>query len=142
MTIGAILLSFALLVVVVAFVTRPLWMPESIPAEIKMTREQALEAQKAVLLDQIRALDFDLETGKIPQSVHETQRGRLMAQAAEILKELDSLDEGYGAAAMPEEAATLQLTSDAAIVAEIEAAIARIRETRASPEPVAEPARA
>ncbi len=138
MTVGIILLGLALLIVVAAFIARPFWKPDSVPAEEQVTREQALEAEKAVLLDQIRALDFDLQTGKIPADVHQAQRARLVAQAAALLQQLEQADD------RPESAAARQLDASpdsapplpAGIEAEIEAALERVRRARAT-KPVA-----
>lgn len=139
MTVGMIFLGLALLIIVVAYIARPFWMPNSVPVEPAVTRDEALEAEKAVLLDQIRALDFDLETGKIPADVHQAQRARLVAQAAALLQQLDQADDRLEAVtvwqpATPAEAAT---PAPAGIEAEIEAALARIRQARAT-QPVAE----
>jgi hypothetical protein len=139
MTVGIIFLGLALLVVVVAFIARPFWMPNSVPAEPAVTRDEALEAEKAVLLDQIRALDFDLETGKIPADVHQAQRARLVAQAAALLQQLDLADDGLEAATVWQPAAPLETAppAPAGIEAEIEAALERIRQARATQSVVA-----
>ena len=90
----AILLALALLILAGVFVTRPLWMPHATEEPKQaLSRREALEAEKAVLLDEIRALDFDHETGKIPEAVYQQQRQRAVQQAAEILQQLDTLTE-------------------------------------------------
>lgn len=127
MTIGSILLGAALLLVVALFISRPLWQPHSIPPVLELTPRQALEAQKDVILDQIRALDFDVETGKIPAAIHEQQRPRLVAAASELLKQIDALDQAAGGEAVDEY--RLAHRED-----EIERAIALMREKRAAGE--------
>jgi len=90
MTIGSILLGLALLVVVVLFVARPLltFQPESKSA---VNRRRKLEEQKQTLLAEIHSLDFDHDTGKIPDDVYELQRAHLMSEAAAVLKSLDEM---------------------------------------------------
>lgn len=127
MTIGSILLGVALLLLVALFISRPLWQPHTVPPVLELTPRQALEAQKDVILDQIRALDFDLETGKIPAAIHEQQRPRLVAEASELLKQIDALDHPAGGEAADEY--RLAHRDD-----EIERAIALMREKRAAGE--------
>lgn len=92
LTIASILVGLALLVVVVLFVARPLLRPA--PVESKpLTRRDELLEQKAAILDEIRALDFDHETAKIPEDVYDLQRAYLLEQAATTLQALDDLPE-------------------------------------------------
>ncbi len=121
----AILLALALLILAGVFVTRPLWMPHATEEPKQaLSRREALEAEKAVLLDEIRALDFDHETGKIPEAVYQQQRQRAVQQAAEILQQLDTLTE-----APVETPAVIPAEIDR----EIEAAVARLRQATAIP---------
>ncbi|MCA9929598.1 MAG: zinc-ribbon domain-containing protein [Anaerolineales bacterium] len=46
--------------------------------------------QKNELLEQIRLLDFDHETGKLPTDVYEVQRQALVEETAVLLKKLDA----------------------------------------------------
>jgi len=66
MTIGSILLAVALLVGVALFVTRPLFVRDA-RRRRRMSEYQALQAQKEAVLVEIRALDFDHETGKVAE---------------------------------------------------------------------------
>lgn len=121
----SILLALALLILAGVFVTRPLWMPHAVEdSDQTLSRRDMLEAEKAALLDAIRALDFDHETGKIPQAVYQQQRQRAVQQAAEILRQLDELTDTpiESPVVIPEE-----------IDREIEAAVARLRQTMAVP---------
>jgi hypothetical protein len=123
----AILLALALLILVGVFVTRPLWLSRAVEdLDQPLSRQEALEAEKAALLDEIRALDFDYETGKIPEAVYQQQRQQTVQQAAAILQQLDELVETptEAPAGIPEE-----------IDREIEAAVARLRQTAAVPAP-------
>ncbi|MBK7177537.1 MAG: hypothetical protein IPH82_10165 [Chloroflexi bacterium] len=66
MTTGSILLGLALILLVGLFIAQPLLLPEEKKARSRSPRQKLL-AQKAALLEEVRALDFDYDTGKIPQ---------------------------------------------------------------------------
>lgn len=110
MTIGSILLGLALLIVVALFIARPLLTAKPVSSSAANGRRQ-LEQQKESLLIEIRSLDFDHDTGKIPDDVYEVQRTQLMSEAAAVLKELDEL----------------AVESDDDLQRQIEAAVARRR---------------
>ncbi len=114
MTTGSLLLGFALFLVVLLFLARPFLAVQGQTA-VSPTPRQQLLAQKASLLDDIHALDFDHETGKVPTAVYQPQRQQLIETAAVILQQLDQL------ATTPD-----YQQRDA----EIEAAIAKLRQTR------------
>lgn len=107
MTTGSLLLALALLTLVLLFVLRPFLLPPSLPP-LPTEREQLL-AQKEMLLAQIRALDFDAETGKLAAADHAADRERLLAQATAVLQQLDA-------------------TQDTTLEAEIEAAVRQLRQ--------------
>jgi zinc-ribbon domain len=89
-TTGSILLGLALLIVVALFLVRPFF--KAAPANSAPSgRRQELLVQKAALLDAVRSLDFDHDTGKLPDEEYEQQRAFLMNEAAETLKALDSM---------------------------------------------------
>jgi len=93
-SIGSVLVGVALLTVVVLFLVRP-FMQEN-RAKRKATplsQRQRLAEQKETLLLQIHKLDFDHDTGKIPDEVHQLERAQLVQEAAETLKILEALDE-------------------------------------------------
>jgi hypothetical protein len=92
MAIGSILLGLALLIVVALYLARPLLTAQP-QAAISVTGRQQLEQEKESYLDEIRALDFDYETGTIPTDVYEQQRAQLLDDAAAVLKALDELPE-------------------------------------------------
>ena len=130
MAIGSILLGVALFVLVGLFVARPFLRPQE--EEADLTEYQQLLVEKEVLLDQIHALDFDHDTGKLPTELHAHQRAALMTQATAVLQAIDAAD------GVPVSPAVAQ---DSAIDADIEmeAAIARLRRQRskAPAQPVA-----
>jgi hypothetical protein len=80
----------ALLLVVLLVVARPFFVAH-FRRQGALSERQALEAQKEVLVSQIRELDFDHETGKVPEDVYERERSALMVQAAALLQQIDRL---------------------------------------------------
>jgi hypothetical protein len=131
MTIGSILLGVALVVLVGLVLARPL-LQASREEQVRLTQRQLLMAEKEAILAQIRDLDFDHDTGKMPDEIHENQRAQLMNSAAAILKQLEDLD--------GESPATAVAVADGAadVDADIEAAVARMRRARkakSAPEP-------
>lgn len=124
MTPGSILLGLALILLVALYILRPFLAPSTHTTRpLTASQRQKLLARKEALLNRIRDLDFDHETGKIPAAEHQQQRLILLNEAAAILRQLDqSATAGSGTAPSPDD--------------EIEAAIARLRQERtASPLP-------
>ncbi len=122
MAIGSILLGVALFVLVGLFVARPFLRAQD--DEVALSERQLLLEEKEYLLDQIQALDFDHDTGKIPTELHELQRARLMEQATAVLQAI----EVAGGAPIHTPMVEVDSAVDADI--EIEAAIARLRRQR------------
>ncbi|MBK8985659.1 MAG: zinc ribbon domain-containing protein [Chloroflexi bacterium] len=128
MTTGSILIGLALLILVGLLIAQPLLMPEERQSRRSRSRRQMLLAQKEALLEEVRALDFDYETGKIPAEVYEPQRADLVALAADVLKQLDILS------TLPDvETAVTQLHQSP--TDDIEQAIARLRRQPKPAEP-------
>ncbi len=113
MAVGSIFLGLALLVVVALFLARPLLLKHPLPKDKHAKERRQLEKDRDAYLDEIRALDFDHETGKIPTEVYQLQRDQLRMEAAAILKTLDELPE-----------------IDGDVYAQIEAAVAKRRHQR------------
>lgn len=114
-TIGSILLGLALLIIVALFLLRPFF---NAPPQAKtLSRRQELLLQKEATLEAIRALDFDHDTGKLPDAEYEQQRTILMRDAAATLKALDEMPAG---------------PADEDVYVQIEAAVSLIREQRAA----------
>jgi hypothetical protein len=142
MSIGSILLGLALLALVGLFVSRPLLEARSSRGR-RVTLRQSLLVQKEAILIQIRTLDFDFETGKIPEEDYQHQRAAYLAEAVEIVKQLDELESARETAATATADAVPTAPESgkrADIDAQIEAAIARQREEAKpeSPAPVQE----
>lgn len=118
MTTGSLLLGFAIFLVVLLFLARPFLAVPVGQTAVSFTPRQQLLAQKNGLLDDIHALDFDHETGKVPTAVYQPQRQQLVEAAAIVLQQLDQLGSTPGYQQRD---------------AEIEAAIAKLRQNRATP---------
>lgn len=123
MTIGSILLGVALAVLVGLILARPL-LQASREEQVRLTQRQLLLAEKEAILAQIRDLDFDHDTGKMPDEIHQHQRAQLMNSAAGILKQLEELEGKTSPEIMPAADGTGNVDAD------IEAAVARIRQAR------------
>lgn len=88
MTVGSILLIVALLIVLLLYLLRPFLIPSS--NNEPPTSQQKLRTRKEQLFSQLRALDFDHTTGKIPEDAYQSQRYHLIQEAALTLQQLDS----------------------------------------------------
>lgn len=118
MSIGSILLGLSLLILVGLVLAQPFLAKKEYEPRPR-SRKQQLLMQKEALLEEIRALDFEYETGKLPEDTYQAQRNELMALTTETLKALDEL----GTEAPADD-----------VAAQIEAAINRVRVQRESPE--------
>ena len=123
---GSLLVALALLLIVSLIVLRPLLLSSASEATFAhasdpVTMRQALEAQKDALLEQIRDLDFDHETGKVPEDKYRQRRARLTAEAADILRQLETMAPAANGEGQAE------IGDDAMVGDEIEAAVARLR---------------
>jgi hypothetical protein len=112
MSIGSILLGFSLLILVGLFLSRPFVVAPGRERRRRRGRHAMLQ-EKNVLLEQIRLLDFEYETGKLPTEIYEAQRESLVKETAVLLQKLDTAPVGSGNAAN--------------LDTKIEAAIAQIR---------------
>ena len=123
MSIGSILLGLSLLILVGLVLAQPFLATEKREPRPR-SRKQQLLMQKEAVLDEIRALDFDYDTGKLPEDDYQAQRDELMVVASETLKALDEL----GTEAPEDD-----------VAAQIEAAINRVRAQRQAPEQASAP---
>ena len=88
MSIGAILVGIALLVLSGAFVARPLFKQ----ARLAPALQNPLAAQRDAVYALIRELDSDHAEGKFNAEDYAAQRERYVGQGVEILQQLDELD--------------------------------------------------
>ncbi len=90
MDIGSLLLALALILLVAAFIARPLVEQTANHTGRTSTDDDLIASRESILLE-LRDLDFDHSTGKVSDDDYQTQRARLMAKGAEILRALDQL---------------------------------------------------
>jgi hypothetical protein len=93
MDIGAILVGLGLLVVVVAFVARPLFDRASTDVDVyKLNGDPVaqLSRERDAIYALIRELDSDFETGKVTEYDYRVSRERYVTDAAAILRQLDA----------------------------------------------------
>jgi hypothetical protein len=117
MNIGAILVGIALLVLVTAYVARPLFEKQGRGNNGRATNalpHTQLIARRDAVYAIIRELDADHQTGKINDEDYHIQRERYVAQGVALLQQLDALASENG---------------HAALEAEIEAAVLTLRQT-------------
>lgn len=117
MTVGSILLGLALLVLVGLYLGQP-FLATSRKKQRPLTHHEKLLLQKEALLIEINTLDFDHNTGKVPEEVYKAQRAQLVVETANVLKEIDALGNETAVA------------TERDIDAEMEAAIARARQPK------------
>jgi len=92
MDIGSVLLALALLLIVAAFVARPIIDRTARNGEdASPASTDALVAQREAILIELRDLDFEHSTGKVSEDDFENQRARLVAKGTEILRALDQV---------------------------------------------------
>ncbi|MCP4428673.1 MAG: zinc ribbon domain-containing protein [Chloroflexi bacterium] len=129
MTTGSILIGAAMLLLVVLYLARPL-LQASQREQKRLSYRQSLLAEKDAILDQIRDLDFDRDTGKMPDEIHQRQRAQLMESAADVLRQLEQLD-GAAPGDITGDIKSRGDDTDAAI----EAAVARMRQGKSKSRP-------
>lgn len=90
MIIGAILISLAILVMMVIFVTRPLYKAEQVEQNETVTIKELLSVDYRQTLSRIQELEQDHLEGKINDEDYHARRDQLNLEAAESLHRLDS----------------------------------------------------
>ncbi len=107
-----------MLILVGLYLARPV-LQASQADHVRLSRRQLLLAEKEGILAQIRDIDFDHDTGKMPDEVHQIQRMQLMNRAAEILQQLEPT---------AGEASSSAASSEEDVDAAIEAAVTQMRQ--------------
>jgi hypothetical protein len=124
MDIGSILVILAILIIIVAYIARPLVENRGFAITDADRRYSTLLAQRDQVLTILQELDMDHSMGKVPQEDYQAQRTILVARGASVLKEMDHL-RGPGKATLltngSKDVATSQLE------AQIEEAVSQIR---------------
>ncbi len=100
MSIGAILVGIALLVLSGAFVARPLFKGQ---ANLVPAPQNPLAAQRDAIYALIRELDSDYAEGKFNDEDYAAQRERYVSQGVEILQQLDALPQQDDQATLDDE---------------------------------------
>ncbi len=98
MDIASILLGLALFILVGLFVFKP-FITDAAPQK-QLSAKQELIIRKEMLIDALRALEFDHDTGKMPDAMYAFQREALVKETAAVLKQIDSPDEQVDAASV------------------------------------------
>ena len=94
MNIGAFLAGIALLVVVAAYVARPLFEGSSSQGQTRggdVDSRAQLTARRDAIYALIRELDGDYQTGKINDEDYRAQRKHYVAEGVAMLQQLDAL---------------------------------------------------
>jgi hypothetical protein len=89
MDLGSLLLGLALLILVAAYIARPLFEREA-AKPLAAALDSALLAERDNVLTALRDLDFDHSTGKIAAEDYQAQRAALVSRGAAILQQLDA----------------------------------------------------
>lgn len=91
MDIGSIFLVLGLLVLVVLFISRPLFEKQSVLVSQTEHDLSALMAERDRILTALQELDFDYSLHKIPEGEYPAQRARLIQKGADVLRSIDEL---------------------------------------------------
>ncbi len=97
-TVGAFI-AFVLLMAVVYLILRPFIVPEEIAEDDLATIQ--LDIQKDRIIEAIREIDMDYQTGKLSDEDYNLLRSRYTAAAGEVIRRIDS-DAAAGAQAETE----------------------------------------
>ncbi|MCO5186140.1 MAG: hypothetical protein M9928_23075 [Anaerolineae bacterium] len=119
MSLGSIFAALAVLLLAAVYIMRPFFKPDVSESDLLPTPYDDLLTQKEALMEQIRALEFDHDTGKLPDEEYNEHRADLVQQAADVLRQIDAMDSAES---------TPATASD--IDEQIEAAVARRRKTK------------
>jgi hypothetical protein len=90
MTLGSLLLFFALLIIVALIVVRPL--SETAGDEAQKSDEiLQWQAERERILDALAELDSDWQLEKIPKEIYADQRAQLVSKGASALRKIETL---------------------------------------------------
>ena len=122
---GAILVGLAILLLVGAYVLRPIVDRSSAGYPQANGRLSTLQAERDRIIDSLREIDMDRSMGKLLAADYQAQRGALAAKGAVVLRQIDELG---GLTPLPRSGELSGLE------AELEAAVAKLRKPEAAPE--------
>jgi hypothetical protein len=96
MDLGSIFVIFALLILVVLFISQPFFEKQRAASTRKVDaldhERSSLLAEEDRVITALQELDFDYALGKIPEEDYPAQRARLMQSGADVLRRLDEID--------------------------------------------------
>ncbi len=91
MSTAGLFLSLAISVTVLAFVLWPLLFGTTKPKASATSEDSDLQTDREAILDTLRTLDFDFQTGKILEEDYRLQRAQLVARGADVLRQIDEM---------------------------------------------------
>lgn len=132
LTLGSLLLGFALLVLVLLYLARPFAVGEDEAVRLEREEVDGLILRRDALLRQVRELDDDMEAAKVAPELYQRVRPQLVKQAAVLMQKIDA--HAPAAAVAPDldaqiEAAVRRLRAPEEVDADIESAIRAARST-------------
>jgi len=89
MEIGGLLIGLAILVLVGAYVARPLVERQAQPVSESDRELSALQAERDRILQLLQDLEMDQAMGKIAPEDYQVQRAPLVARGADVLRRID-----------------------------------------------------
>ena len=127
MELGAILFSLAMVLLVAAYVLRPI--ARNSQSGNRATNYQLfrLQAERDRVLTSIQDLDMDHSMGKVPEEHYQEQRKALAMGGADILRQIDELQLGENGAEAEPQLSEREM--------QLEAAVAEAREKSLSSQP-------
>jgi hypothetical protein len=91
MSTAGLFMLLAIGVGVIAFVLWPVLFAGNAAQSASDGAIQTLQDEREAILETLRTLDFDYQTGKLVEDDYRVQRSRLVAHGAEILRQIDQL---------------------------------------------------
>jgi hypothetical protein len=139
---GSILLGLSILILVAAFVLRPVLQPASWGWSSDNRRLSELQAERDRIIDLLREVDLDHSTGKLLPQDYRAQREALALRGAAVLREIDlagglAQGPGHGRSAQRRADGPAKGSVDsAALEAELEAMVRQLRGQRSGSQAV------
>ncbi len=97
MDIGSIFLIFALLILVVLYISRPIIEGKAVLVSVEEHDLSMLLAERDRVINAINELEFDNQLGKVPEGDFPARSTALKQYGAKILQQLDEISPEYGA---------------------------------------------
>jgi hypothetical protein len=91
MDIGSILLGLALVLLVAAYIGRPLLVKSGLAVSVEDRQLSELQAQRDRILNRLQELDMDFAMSKILETDYQAERQAVMQDGTEVFKDIDAL---------------------------------------------------